>query len=146
MKGKVGGYWNKIFLGNFWVNVTRIFYFFSGLLDWTVLILVCFERSLYPAQVKVTKLSLTTQTDDVTSGRRDMDPYGGYGWFKLGAKKITFTACHSGNLKLAFPSSDAFSTSLKSFLMSRIDLTVLLLFKFLKKHHLPVVPVKNRIH
>ena len=56
---------------------------------------------------------------------------GGYGWFKLGAKKITFTACHSGNLKLAFPSSDAFSTSLKSFLMSRIDLTVLLLFKFL---------------
>ena len=29
---------------------------------------------------------------------------------------------------------------------SRIDFTVLLLFEFLKKHHLPVGQVKNRIH
>ena len=49
---------------------------------------------------------------------------GGYGWFKLGAKKITFTAFHPDKLKLAFPSPDAFSTSLKSFLMSRIDFTL----------------------
>ena len=34
----------------------------------------------------------------------------------------------------------------KSFLMSRIDFTVLLSFRFLKKHHLPVGQVKNRIH
>ena len=38
------------------------------------------------------------------------------------------------------------STSSKSFLTSRIDFTVLVLFEFLKKHHLPVGQVKNRIH
>ena len=63
-----------------------------------------------------------------------------------GAKKIIFTACHSGKLKLAFTSPDVISTSPKSFLTSRIDFTVLLLFKFLKKYHLPVGQVENRIH
>ena len=63
-----------------------------------------------------------------------------------GAKKIISTACHSGKLKLAFTSPDIISTSPKSFLTSRIDFTVLLLFEFLKKHHLPVRQVKNRIH
>ena len=63
-----------------------------------------------------------------------------------GAKKINFTACHSGKLKLAFTSPDVISTSPKNFLTSRIDFTVLLLFEFLKKHHLPVGEVKNRIH
>ena len=63
-----------------------------------------------------------------------------------GAKKIIFTACHLGKLKLAFTSPDVISTSPKSFLMSRIYFTVLLLFEFLKKHHLPVGQVKNRIH
>ena len=59
---------------------------------------------------------------------------------------IIFTACHSGKLKLAFTTSpDIISTSPKSFLMSRIDFTVLLLFKLLKKYHLPVGQVKNRI-
>ena len=66
--------------------------------------------------------------------------------FAQGTKKIIFTACHSGKLKLALTSPDVISTSPKSFLMSRIDFTVLLLFKFLKKHHLPVGQVKNRIH
>ena len=46
-----------------------------------------------------------------------------------------FTACHSGKLKLAFTSPDVISTSPKNFLTSRIDFTVLLLFKFLKNHH-----------
>ena len=49
------------------------------------------------------------------------------------AKKIIFTACHSGKLKLAFTSPDVISTSPQNFLTSRIDFTVLLLFKFLKK-------------
>ena len=62
------------------------------------------------------------------------------------AKKIIFTACYSGKLKLAFINPDVISTSPKNFLTSRIDFTVLLLLKFLKKHLLPVVPVKNRIH
>ena len=63
-----------------------------------------------------------------------------------GAKKIIFTACHSGKVKLAFTSPDFILTSPKSFLTSRIDFTVLLLFEFLKKHHLPVGQVKYRIH
>ena len=63
-----------------------------------------------------------------------------------GAKKIIFTACHLGKLKLALTSSDIISTSPESFLTSRIDFTVLLLFKFLKKHHLPIRQVNSRIH
>ena len=63
-----------------------------------------------------------------------------------GAKKIIFTACHSGKLKLAFTSPDVIQLAPKNILTSRIDFTVLLLFKFLKKHHLPVGQVKNRIH
>ena len=59
------------------------------------------------------------------------------------AKKIIFTACHSGKLKLAFTSPDVISTSPKSFLMSNIYFTVLPLFKFLKKHHLPIGQVKT---
>ena len=38
-----------------------------------------------------------------------------------GAKKISFTACHSGKLKLAFTSPDVISTSPKNVLTSRID-------------------------
>ena len=68
------------------------------------------------------------------------------GWAMQGAKKIIFTPCHSGKLKLAFTSPEFISTSPKSFLTSRIDFTVLLLFKFLKEHHLPVGQVKNRLH
>ena len=39
------------FHGKFWVNVTWFFAFFSGFLDWVVLILVWFERSLHSAYV-----------------------------------------------------------------------------------------------
>ena len=39
----------------------------------------------------------------------------------VGAKKISFTACHSGKLKLAFTSPDVISTSPKNVLTSRID-------------------------
>ena len=67
-------------------------------------------------------------------------------WYHQGAKKIIFTACHLGKLKLAFTSPDVISTSPQNFLTSRIDFTVLLLIEFLKKHHLPVRQVKNRIH
>ena len=62
------------------------------------------------------------------------------------AKKIIFTACHSGKLKLACTSPDVISASPKDVLTSRIDFAVLLLFEFLKKHHLPIGQVKNRIH
>ena len=46
---------------------------------------------------------------------------------KQDAKKIIFTACHSGKLKLAFTSPDVISTSPKTFLTGRIDFTVLLI-------------------
>ena len=39
------------FHGDFQVNVTFFFTFFSGVLDGVVLILVWFERSLHSAQV-----------------------------------------------------------------------------------------------
>ena len=39
------------FHGNFQVNVTWFFAFFASVLDWIVLILVWFERSLHPAHV-----------------------------------------------------------------------------------------------
>ena len=39
---------------------------------------------------------------------------------KQGAKKVIFTACHSGKLKLAFTSPNIISTSLKSVLMRRL--------------------------
>ena len=60
-----------------------------------------------------------------------------------GAKKIIFTACHSGKLKLAFTSPDVISTSPKSFLTSRIGFTVLLLFEFLKKITCPSGKMKT---
>ena len=63
-----------------------------------------------------------------------------------GAKKISFTACYSGKLKPAFTSPDVISASPKIVLTSRIDFTILLLLEFLKKHHLPIGQVKNRIH
>ena len=44
-----------------------------------------------------------------------------------GAKKVIFTACQSGKLKLlAFTSPNVISTSPQNFLMSRIDFTLLL--------------------
>ena len=50
-KRKVRWVMEQDFHGNFQVNVTWFFAFFSGVLDWIVLILVWFERSLHSAQV-----------------------------------------------------------------------------------------------
>ena len=63
-----------------------------------------------------------------------------------GAKKVIFTACLSGKLKLAFTSPKVISTSPQNFLMSKIDFTVLLLVECLKTLYLPVGSVTNRIH
>ena len=64
---------------NFQVNVTSFFASFSGVLDWIVLILVWFERSLHSAPVSSHKLSMTIKTDDVTSSRSAWTSMGGYG-------------------------------------------------------------------
>ena len=49
-------------------------------------------------------------------------------YFKLnqGAKRVIFTVCHSGKLRIAYISPDLISTSLKNVFMSRVDFTVLL--------------------
>ena len=65
--------------------------------------------------------------------------------YSQGAKKIIFTACHLGKLKLAFTSPEIISTSPKSFLTSRIDFTVLFCSNSLK-NSTPVGQVKNENH
>ena len=71
MKGKVGGEWNNIFMEIFRsklhgfvpispVSLTELCSFWYGLKDFFTL----------------PKLSMTIKTDDVTSGRRDVDPQG----------------------------------------------------------------------
>ena len=51
--GERKGRWvvERDFHGNFRVNVTWFFAFYSGVLDWIVLILVWFERSLHSAHI-----------------------------------------------------------------------------------------------
>ena len=64
------------FHGDFLVNVTWFFASFSGVLDCIVLILVWFERSLHSAELSGQNWSLTFKTNDVTKGRKDVDPHG----------------------------------------------------------------------
>ena len=62
-----------------------------------------------------------------------------------GDTQVIFKSCHSGRLKLEYTSPNVISTSPKNILMSRIHFTVLLQFEFLKKLHLPIGQVKNKI-
>ena len=70
------------FHGDFQVNVTWFFASFSGDLDWIVLILVWFERSLHSAQVS--KESCPWMLKLMTSQRieRTWIGTGDYGWFR----------------------------------------------------------------
>ena len=52
-------------------------------------------------------------------------------------KENQFYSLPFGKLELAFTCPNVISTSLKNILSNRVGFTVLLLFKFLKKHHLP---------
>ena len=65
------------FHGDFQVNVTWFFASFSGVVDWIVLILVWFERSLHSAQVGRQSCPWPLKTDDITKGKKDADPHGG---------------------------------------------------------------------
>ena len=75
--GERKGRWamQQDFHGDFQVNVTWFFASFSGVLDWIVLILVWFERSLHSAQVSGQSCPWPLKTDDVTKGRKDVDPH-----------------------------------------------------------------------
>ena len=61
-----------------------------------------------------------------------------------GAKKVSFTACHSGNLYLACTGPKVISTSPKNVLMHRIDYTVLLSFEFLKNFTCPLGKLRSK--
>ena len=77
--GERKGRWamEQDFHGGFQVNVTWFFSSFSGVLDWIVLILVWFERSLHwTAQVSEESCPWPLKTDDVTKSRKDLDPHG----------------------------------------------------------------------
>ena len=63
-----------------------------------------------------------------------------------GAKKVIFTACHSGKLKLTFTSPNFISTSPKNVSMSRLISQFFCKLNSSKKIHLPIGQVKNRIH
>ena len=79
------------FHGNFWVNVTWFFALFSGVLDWIVLILVWFERSLHYAHVSGQSCPwpLKLMTSQVVEGM--WIHTGGYG--RLGGKWVkSFTS------------------------------------------------------
>ena len=76
--GERKGRWvmEQDFHGDFQVLVTWFFACFSGVLDWIVLILVWFERFLHSAQVSEESCPWPLKTDDVTKGRKDLDPHG----------------------------------------------------------------------
>ena len=70
------------FHGNSWVNVTWFFAFFSGVLYWIVLILVWFERSLLPAQIRGQCCSRSLKLMTSQAVERTWIRTGGYGWFR----------------------------------------------------------------
>ena len=72
------------FHGNFQVNVTWFFAFFWGVLDWNLLILVWFERSLHSAQVTCSGQSCVWPLKLITSQEVEGTWVctGGYGWFR----------------------------------------------------------------
>ena len=77
--GERKGRWvvEQDFHGNFQVNVTWLFAFFSGVLDWIVLLLVWFKRSLHSAHVgrQICPWPLELMTS-LVSTRRDVDLHG----------------------------------------------------------------------
>ena len=63
-----------------------------------------------------------------------------------GVKKVIFTACNSGKLKVKFTSPNVISTSPKNVLMSRLSSQFFCNLNSSKKIHLPIGQGNNRIH
>ena len=75
------------FHGNFKVNVTFFFFcLFSGVLDWVVLILVWFERSLHSTQVSRQSCPWPLKLLMPQAVERTWICTGGYGWLR--AKRV----------------------------------------------------------
>ena len=70
------------FHGDFQVNVTWFFASFSGVLDWIVLILVWFERSLHSTQVTEERCPWTLKLMTSQRVERTWIRTGGYGRFR----------------------------------------------------------------
>ena len=70
------------FHGNFQVNVTWFFAFFSSVLDWIVLILVWFERSLHSAPVSGQSWPWPLELMTSRGVERTWIRTGGYGRFR----------------------------------------------------------------
>ena len=70
------------FHGNFQVHVTWFFASFSGVLDWIVLILVWFERSLHSAQVSEQSCPWPLKLMTSQRVQRTWIRTGGFGWFR----------------------------------------------------------------
>ena len=79
-----------------------------------------------PLYSKLGGLFIAVSTSCGTTLRRgDMIRKASFSPLMHGAKKVIFTACHLGKLRLAFTSPNIISTSPKNVLMSRIDFAVL---------------------
>ena len=70
------------FHGNFRVNVTWFFAFYSGVLDWIVLFMVWFERSLHSAQVRRQSYPWLLKQMTLQAVERTWFRKGGYGWLR----------------------------------------------------------------
>ena len=82
--GERKGRWamEQDFHGDFQVNVMWFFASFSGVLDWIVLILVWFERSLPSAQVSEESCPWLSKLMTSQRVERTWIRTGGYGWFR----------------------------------------------------------------
>ena len=82
--GERKGRWvmEQDFHGDFQVLVTWFLASFSGVLDWIVLILVWFERSLHSTQVTEESCPWTLKLMTSQRIERTLIRTGGYGWFR----------------------------------------------------------------
>ena len=90
--GERKGRWamEQDFHGDFQVNVTWFFASFNGVLDWIVLILVWFERSLHSAQVSGQSCPWPLKLMTSQRVERTWIRTGGYGRFRGEWVKIDF--------------------------------------------------------
>ena len=93
------------FHGNFLVNVTWFFVFFSGVLDWIVLILMWFERSIHSEQVSGQSYPWPLKLIMPQVAERRWILTGGYRWLR--GKWVNLTKPWNKN----FDEKDDFSVS-----------------------------------
>ena len=113
--GERKGRWamEQDFNGDFQVNVTRFFAPFSGVLDWIVLILVWFERSLHSARVSGQSCPWTLKLMTSQRVERTWIRTGGYGRFR--GEWVKEHLCSAPNFHFCFGENLFFLPSFASF-------------------------------